>query len=907
MSGDDRPDSDTLLDFVRRQEQAEHRGRLKIFFGSSAGVGKTYAMLGEAQRRAMEGVRVLVGYAEPHIRPETEALLLGLDILPYLMVDYRGTRLKEFDLDAALKLKPELILIDELAHTNAPGMRHAKRWQDVAELLAADIDVYATLNVQHLESVNDLVEQATGVRVQETLPDSVFEQADEVQLVDVAPEQLLERLREGKIYRGSRAEAALENFFSIGNLLSLRELAMRRTAERIDRDLDSLRVVNRQKGEGTVSEKILVCVGPSPSSGNLVRAAARMARAMKVDWIAAFVETPTMAHENSATRRQAEAHLKMAEQLGGKTVILSGFNAAREIVAYAKSRNVARIIAGKPATHGWRRWLLPSLVSGLIRGSDTISLSLVKVDFAAPNFKTEKPPRNKSTTGIFAAVLVVAAITAVGIFLYHVLGISNINVLMLYLLGVIWLSARFGKAAGATACLLGVAAFDFTVVPPYYSFAVSDTQYILTFAAMLTVGLTISTVTTRLKEQEKLARMRQTRATDLLEMSSAISGSQDLPTLAQAVLMQIESHFKAQSVLFLPDQSGKPVILDKSPNLQPDDKECAVAAWVLRNGKPAGVTTDTLPSARGIYLPLNGVRHVIGVLGIFPPQPADMAASQHMATLDAFSVQLAVALERITLAAESQKAWAQAQNQAMRNTLLSAVSHDLRTPLAAITGAATSMVQGDAALSPAQIRELAQMIADESNRMEKLIRKLLEMTRLEAGRIELRRELFPLEEVIESARAQMAPQHQNRFHVSTMGELPPFVGDPELLGQVMTNLFENAIEHSGSDQPVEVRLFRGQSTLIITVRDHGTGVKEEDRPHLFEKFFRSHQGVPGGGLGLGLAICRAIVELHGGAISVRNHPDGGAEFRLELPLAQKAPGQPAQRDGANSAPAHEAG
>ncbi len=275
MSGDDRPDSDTLLDFVRRQEQAEHRGRLKIFFGSSAGVGKTYAMLGEAQRRAMEGVRVLVGYAEPHIRPETEALLLGLDILPYLMVDYRGTRLKEFDLDAALKLKPELILIDELAHTNAPGMRHAKRWQDVAELLAADIDVYATLNVQHLESVNDLVEQATGVRVQETLPDSVFEQADEVQLVDVAPEQLLERLREGKIYRGSRAEAALENFFSIGNLLSLRELAMRRTAERIDRDLDSLRVVNRQKGEGTVSEKILVCVGPSPSSGNLVRAAAR--------------------------------------------------------------------------------------------------------------------------------------------------------------------------------------------------------------------------------------------------------------------------------------------------------------------------------------------------------------------------------------------------------------------------------------------------------------------------------------------------------------------------------------------------------------------------------------------------------------------------------------------------------
>ena len=470
MDQSPRPNPDELLRQVTKHEEALRRGKLKIFFGASAGVGKTYSMLEEAQRRAVQGTRVLVGYAEPHIRPETETLLLGLDILPYKMVDHRGTTLKEFDLDAALDKAPELILVDELAHTNAPGMRHAKRWQDVAELLAAGIDVCTTLNVQHLESVNDIVERATGVKVQETLPDSVFQSADEVQLVDLPPEKLIERLQEGKIYAPERAEAALRNFFSIGNLLALRELALRRTADRINQDIDTLRQDAAAPHASAVSERILVCVGPSPFSANLVRTAARMAAAWKAPWIAAYVETAKSTGLSDSDRQRVARTLNLAQQLGGEAVTLSGLHPDQEIIAYAKSRHVARIIVGKPAEKGYRRWLRRSFVDRLILRSGGIHLELIREDAEKQNPLPPLTHQFSDQRGIAWALAVVAFNTAWGIFLYHYLGLSDINVIMFYLLGVIWISARHSRFAGILTAVLSIAAFDFTLVKPYYSF-----------------------------------------------------------------------------------------------------------------------------------------------------------------------------------------------------------------------------------------------------------------------------------------------------------------------------------------------------------------------------------------------------------------------------------------------------
>ncbi len=879
-----RPNPDELLELLTRQEESLRRGKLKIFFGSSAGVGKTYTMLEEAQRRAIDGVRVLVGYAEPHIRPETEALLLGLDILPYKIVEYRGAVLKELDLDAALSKAPELILVDELAHTNAPGMRHAKRWQDIAELLAAGIDVYTTLNVQHLESVNDIVERATGVKVRETLPDSVFQNADEVQLVDLPPEKLIERLQEGKIYTPDRTAAALQHFFSIGNLLALRELALRRTADRINQDIDTLRLGTAAARTAAVSERILVCVGPSPFSANLVRTAARMAAAWKAPWIAVYVETAKSPGLSEADRQRVARTLELAEQLGGQAVTLSGLHPDQEIIAYARSRHVARIIVGKPADRGWRRLLRRSFVDLLITRSGDIHMELIREDAESP----PPAPVSRKTTwdrrGIAWALAVVAFNTALGIFLYHRLGLSDINVIMFYLLGVIWISARYSRFAGILTAVLSVAAFDFTVVKPYYSFAVSDTQYLLTFAAMLVTGVYITTLTASLRDQQRLSRSREQRTEALLRLSRDLISCPDHTALLRVSVGHIAEFFNSPAAVILPDAAGIPVLTHSSAQVTLDDKELSVADWVIRHGEKAGATTATLPSSKAIYLPLKGVKSTLGALCVIPSDLDRLSHPDEWRTLEAFTAQIAVALERMVLSEQSHRAWERTELEMLRNTLLSAVSHDLRTPLAAITGSATSILQAGSSMSAPMREELLTTISHESQRMEGLIGKLLEMTRLESGNPSIQSQSVDVGEVIISAVGRWRNTDPDRkFQISIPDSLPLVQGDPVLLEQVLSNLLENAMDHAPTSKPIEIVAIARPDSVLIRVMDRGTGLPVHDTQRIFEKFFRGTSAPRRPGLGLGLAICRAIIQLHHGTITARNRDGGGAEFQVTIP------------------------
>lgn len=851
-------------------------------------------MLEEARRKAEAGAGVLVGYAEPHIRPETETLLLGLDILPYKLVEYRGATLKEFDLDAALAVAPELILVDELAHTNAPAMRHAKRWQDVMELLSAGIDVYTTLNVQHLESVNDIVERSTGVKVRETLPDSVFESADEVQLVDLPPEKLIERLREGKIYARQRADAALRHFFTMGNLLALRELALRQTADRINRDIDTFRQHNNDKDLSAVSARVLVCVGPSPTSANLVRTAARMAAAWKAQWIALYVETPANGRLSDADRTRVAQTLDLAQQLGAQCVSISGLRPELEIVAYAKKRGVERILIGKPAIRGWRRWFKRSFMDSLIQQSGDIQLILIREDAqikaATPPAQTKRLDRRE----LSIALAVVAVNTALGIGLYHGLGLSDINIIMLYLLGVLWVSARYSRTTGIVTTLLSVLAFDFTVVRPYYSFAVSDTQYLITFGVMLLTGLVISALTTRLRDQERLSRSREQRTSALLQLSRELILCSDQAAVMQTAVRHVAEYFDSGVGILRPVESGLPVQACASPGLTLDDKELGVAEWAIRHGQPAGATTDTLPSARGLYLPLKGVRNTIGALFLVPGGSAMLAYPDQMRTLESFTAQIAVAMERMILSEESQRTRERTELELLRNTLLSAVSHDLRTPLAAITGSATGILEAGEAMAVPVRMELITTIAAESQRMERLIEKLLGMTRLESIAAIAHGEMVDIEELIVSVAGRWRKVTLDREIKSDIADgLPMVNGDPVLLEQVLSNLLENAVEHSQVQTPIEIQARPTAGTVEIRVMDRGIGLTPDETGRIFEKFYRGrntggdtepHRGSIRG-LGLGLAICRAIVQLHNGQISARPRAGGGAEFILNLPTA----------------------
>jgi two-component system sensor histidine kinase KdpD len=880
---DERPDPDALL---RRLAAAEpQRGRLKVFFGASPGVGKTYAMLEAARAKRKEGVDVVVGWVETHGRAETAALAEGLERIAAREVEHRGVRLPEFDLDAAVSRKPRLLLLDELAHTNAPGSRHAKRWQDVEELRDAGIDVYTTLNVQHLESLNDLVNQVTGVVVRETVPDSVLDTADEVEFVDLPPEELLKRLAEGKVYLPERAALAVRHFFRRGNLLALRELALRRTAEHVDADVQDYRRDHEIEPAWPVAERILACVRPNPESDRLVRAARRMAARLKAEWIVAYVESPTQPELTAAERRALAQTMKLAEELGAETTTLSGESVSQALLSFARQRNVSRIVVGKPPHPRWRDRLRGSLLDEIVRSSGGIEVMVIPGGQKDARREPEPVRAGRGVPYLASSAVVLLCTLAC----WAMFGrFDNSNLIMVYLLGVAVVATLYGRRPSALAAVLSVAAFDFFFVPPYLTFAVSDTQYVITFGVMLLVSLLISTLAARVRAQAEAARKRERRTQVLYAMSRELAGSRSADEVARVASRHVSEIVQGPAEILLPGSEGRLVPQGDGPAV--DARENAVAQWAFDHGREAGLGTDTLPGASAVYVPLRGSQAVVGVLGVRPHESLLPLRPDQLELLESLASQAASALERVRLAGEAEGARVEVEAERLRSTLLSSVSHDFRTPLAAITGAASSLLS-DATLAREARADLARTIYEEAERLNRLVANLLDMTRLEAGSLRPHKEWHSLEELVGAAAARIEKLLAGRrLRITLAPDLPLVSVDAVLIEQLLFNLLENAVRHTPPATMIEVTAARRDGELEVSVANDGPALLPGEEARIFDKFYR--RPAPGGGVGLGLAICRAIAQAHGGRIWAENRPARGVAFRISLPAAGVAPAAP---------------
>ncbi|OXI21699.1 DUF4118 domain-containing protein [Burkholderia sp. AU15512] len=926
-----RPDPDQLLDKLQRDEEKQRRGQLKIFFGASAGVGKTYAMLQAARQRLQEGVDVVVGIVETHGRSETAALLDGLDVLPLARIDYRGRTLAEFDLDGALAREPQLILVDELAHSNVQGARHLKRWQDVYELLDAGIDVYTTVNVQHLESLNDVVGAITGIRVWETVPDRVFDAADEVTLVDLPAEELLERMRDGKVYLAQQAERAVRNFFRKGNLIALRELALRRTADRVDAQMREYRADRSIQRIWQARERLLVCVGPGPEAPTLVRAAARLAASLKADWIAVYVETPRLQRLPDARRQRTLDALKLAAELGAETATLAGADAVAALIGYAKVRNVSKIVAGGSPKVGLVRRFVRPFGEKLAERAGDVDLMLIRASAsdearAAPldarardwrdafaQFGTHRsPPRHY----VYAAAIC-AAITVVASLVSERLDLTNL--VMLYLLGVVFSAVRLGRGPGVLQSFLSVAAFDYFFVPPRMSFSVSDTQYLLTFFGMLLTSLVISHLTSTLTRQASVAQRRERRTGAIYAMARELGAALTTEQIVEIGSRHVGEVFRARVAFLLPDSADKVRQKIEEPDaavtLTGADLDSDVGQWVYDQQKPAGRGTDTLPATAALYLPLKAPMRTRGVLAVASREPRELEVPEQQRMLDAFAAQIALALERVHYVEIARDALVNMESERLRNSLLSAISHDLRTPLTTIVGFSSMLANGRAAAQGGDAAaaerfaqregELVDAIHDEALRMTGIVTNLLDMARLQAGSLQLKRQWSLLEETVGAALAackRVLARHPAR--VVLPADLPLLQMDAVLMERLFTNLFENAAKYTPADTPLDIGAERvsddGLPFVRVLVDDYGPGLPAGMETRIFDKFTRGEKESATPGIGLGLAICRAIVEAHGGKIGAFNRtaPDGhvtGARFWFTLPV-ETPPAAPAVPD-----------
>ena len=886
---DARPDPEQLLARLREQHDRDSRAKLKIFFGATAGVGKTYAMLVEAHERRRAGVDVVVGLVETHGRRETEALLDGLEQLPRRRAEYRGVAVTEFDLDACLQRRPALVLLDELAHTNAPGSRHAKRWQDVEELLAAGIGVATTLNVQHVESLIDVVAQITGVQVRETVPDPVLDRADEIELVDLPPDDLLQRLREGKVYVPAQVERALGGFFRKGTLIALRELALRQTAQRVDAQMESYRRAEGIAEPWAVRERILVCLGDPESGLRLVRAVRRMAAAMRAEWIVVHVETPGQMREGAAHRDGIIDVMGLAEELGAEAVMLNGLRVRDEILAFARSRNVSRIVVGKPHRAPWLVWLSGSLVAALLhdRGDADVYVLRGDDDGGEPERRTVPPPPVR-WRGYAGTLPVLGAVTALCALLHSRLDLSNLA--MLYLLGVVVSAMAFGRGPAMLASLLAVAAFDFLFVPPRFTLQVSDTQYIVTFAVMLVVAVVIGTLTARLRDQAQVERQRARRAAALHELSRELAGRRSMRDLLGSAVERVAEVFECRAAALLPDEQERVQAVAGDVDLVDSHAhERGVAQWVFDHAQPAGLGTHTLPGSQALHLPLAASGRVLGVLALQPRDPRRFRELDRQQVLSTFANQIAVAVERARLAESAERARVEVEAERTRNALLSSVSHDLRTPLAVITGAGSSLLE-EATLPEATRRELASTIVDEATRLNRLVGDLLDATRLESGSVRANTQWHSLEEVVGAVLARterLAVGRRVEFRAPR--DLPLVRIDDVLYAQAVTNLVENALHYTPAGSPVELTASLAGGLLVLEVRDHGHGLPAGGESLVFEKFWRGDARRSRAGAGLGLTIARGIALAHGGRLVAANHPQGGAVFRLEVPAGSEPP------------------
>ncbi len=890
-----RPDPDQLLVHVKAEEAKARRGRLRIFFGATAGVGKTYAMLEAARAARANGVDVAIGYVEPHGRVETERLMDGLEQVPTLAVRYRDIVRQEFNLDAALARHPVTLIVDELAHSNLSGgdppPRHPKRWQDIEELLDAGIDVWTTVNVQHLESLNDVIAQITGVKQRETLPDRIFDEAHEVELIDLPPDDLLARLGAGKIYRGQDAVTATDRFFRRPNLLALRELALRRMTDRLEVASRAARAPDDQSRDWLARDRVLVATGPDPQSEHTIRSGKRLADALNAEWTVVYVETPALLRLSEKERDRRVALLRLAESLGAETVTLGGPSAVNALLEYASTRRFTRVVLGAPKRRGWRAWVRPSAATELaLRARD---FDVITIAARGQSIAPRAPPGERSQpirwSRYFAALAITAACTGLAQLMFPYLELSNL--VMVYLLGVTATGLRFGRGPSVLSAVLNVAAFDFFFVPPRFTFAVSDVQYVVTFGVMLTIALVIATLMANVRQQTRVAGARERRTALLYRMSRELAVTRGTADMARIAVKHVAEGFQCAAVLLLPDLSGR-LHLPRDPQVEGSYRgsDVAVAQWVFDHGRRAGFGSDTLPATPALYLPLGDSQRLLGVLAVLPHNRRLVLLPEQLHLLETFAGQIGLAIEREKLASQAEAARVASQSESLRSTLLASISHDLRTPLAVMAGAGSALAQHGSALDEKTRQTLAHTIESRAREMSELISNVLDLTRFESGAPTLRRDWEAVDDLSAVALDRLKERLADHpVDLKLSDELPPVFVDATLVVQLLANLFDNFAKYTPAGSRATVTAVPEGAFLRVIVDDNGPGLPSGDPARLFDKFQRGDGEGVIAGVGLGLAVCRAIAQAHGGDIHATKRPGGGARFEFTLPTAGPTP------------------
>jgi two-component system sensor histidine kinase KdpD len=881
--------ADALLAAIQRQEFRQARGRLKVFLGMCPGVGKTYAMLEAARQAVVDGRDVVVGYVETHGREETRALLTGLQVLPRREIPYRGVRLEEFDLEGALRRRPELILVDELAHTNAVGTRHLKRWQDVLELLDAGIHVFTTLNVQHVESRADTVRQITGTEVRETVPDTVLDGAA-FKLVDIAPGELLQRLREGKVYLGERAVAAAEGFFKEGNLMALRELSLRLVADHVGEGTREFRRVEGGVGSAKTGHRLLVAVGPSPTSETLIRWTRRMADSLHAPWLAVYVEGPRPL--TAGAEAQLTRNLASARDLGAEVIATTDADLVDGLLRVARDREVSMIVVGKPARwSGWEGWRSERRLRRLMLASGDIDVQLVRAEKQGERLSRRftgeagRPILGSPFGQYLAATAVVAAVSVGNLVLERVAGPRVPG--MVFLLVVVLLALFVGRGPVLAAGTLSALIWNLFFLPPRFTLAIERADDAVLLASYFVVAMVLGQLVARIRLQAEAERRREERATALYGLTRDLAEAGSRDEVVWQLVGQLGQVFGVSATVVLPREGG--LVVHPDGTLELSEKERGVAEWVFRNGRVAGRFTQTLPGADAMHLPLASERKVFGVLvvglGGLGGRTLPLA---HRELLEAFARQAGLVLEKLDLGAMAAQARLVAESERLGRTLLNSISHELRTPLAASTSAVAAFA-GNAGLTPEQRSELLGEIQEANRRLNRVVGNLLDVTRLEAGQLRVRRDWHDVRDLARAVVSDLSRELAGRtVRVETEPAALVARMDYQLMQQVLANLVHNAAVHTPAGTPVSITARRLPGRLVLAVSDLGPGIPDELLPRVFEKFSRGAAAGPGG-TGLGLAIARGFVEAHGGTLQVSNRPEGGAEFVVSLPQSEPDP------------------
>jgi two-component system sensor histidine kinase KdpD len=887
-----RPSPDALLEAARREDR--RIGKLRIFVGAAPGVGKTYEMLQQAHALKKDGYDVVVGVVETHGRRETEALLEGLEVIPRKRIEYKGQFLQEMDLDAVIARRPQVVLVDELAHTNADGSRHPKRYLDVEELRSYGIDVYTTVNIQHIESLNDVIAQITHVRVRETVPDAVFDGADAVEIVDLTPDDLIQRLKEGKVYVPKQAERALEHFFSPANLTALRELALRRTAERVDEQLLSEMQAHAIQGPWPAGERFVVCISEDPRCAGLVRYAKRLGDRLHGPWVALYVEGRRSLQLTEEERDRIADTLRLAEALGGEAVTIpaSDRNIADDVIGYAHAHNVTQIIVGKSTRSRWFEMMHGSVVRDLVRRSGNISVHVIAGDQVSGKPIPKKTVRTSDRDDVFDprpylfAILAVACALGFAELVDYWIGVENVD--LVFLTAIVGVAVRFGLMPSLLASLASALAYNFFFLPPIYTFTITDPHNIAAFALFTLVAVIVSNVAARGRMQAVTAQARVRTVESLYSFSRKLAGAVTLDDVLWATAYQTALMLQVRVVLLLPENGSIAVKTGYPPEDTLDDADVAAAKWSFENDRPAGRGSDTLPGAKRLFLPMHTGRGAIGVIGIDSDKTGPLLTPEQRRLLDALMDQGALAIERVQLVENMERVERTAETERLRSALLTSISHDLKTPLASVLGSAGTMRDLSDRLSDSEKAELLATIIDESERLNRFIANLLDMTKLESGAVMPKLAPHDLSEIIGSTlRRTVKILRHHSVQLDLASDMPMVSLDAVLFEQVLFNLLDNAAKYAAPGTTIFIRTWRDRTTVCLQILDEGEGIPQSDLEHIFDKFYRvqkTDQVRPG--TGLGLAISRGFVEAMNGAIVAGNRTDRrGAVFTITLPVA----------------------